>query len=135
MLDGPADLDRDAQALASSMAVLGRMLVVGLEPIVYPDYLDRLREQVLVSTHKWGLDRVALACERVTSIDARSIAAINRIFSAVKLLGASGYLVGLPPLVAATIVGIEQEIVGATEVKNLEQALSLRLSHVPGENR
>lgn len=104
------------------MTVLGRMLFVGLERVIYPDYLDRLREHLLTRMHQLGLECIAVSCDSVSSIDVRSVQALNRIFSAAKLLGASCYVVNLRPEVAGTIVGLGQNLIGAHRVHDLEQA-------------
>lgn len=109
--------------LDACMSQVGAILVVRLDRVVFPSYLCRLRERVLAKVHDLGLRGIALSCERVASIDARSVHALNRILNGAKLLGARVYIASLRPVVAATIVGLGEELSGALLVQNLDQAL------------
>lgn len=113
----------DQEELDASMTSLGSILVVSLEAVLYPDLVDRLCKRMLERLRSIGADAIALSFERVTSMDAKTIAALRRLLLGAKLLGAKVYIAKLKPAIAATIVNLDEALPGVIEVQNLHDAM------------
>lgn len=113
----------EQEELDASMMLLGPILVLSLEPILYPELVNRLRNRMLERLRELPTPALALSFVRVTSVDARTIVALRRLLSSAKLLGATVYIVKLRPAIAATIVNLDECLPGAVEVQNLQEAM------------
>lgn len=113
----------EQEELDASMTLLGPILVVSLDAILFPDLVDRLRDRMLERLRELSTAAVALSFDRVTSVDARTIAALRRLLMSAKLLGATVYIAKLRPAIAATIVNLGESLPGVVEVQDLQDAM------------
>jgi rsbT antagonist protein RsbS len=101
------------------------IVVASIQVDLDEDVLARFREELLKRVHESGSQGVILDVSGLDTLDSEEFAALRRIMSMTRLMGAQAVLVGLQPGVVSALIGAEADVEGLQAALDPDAAFAL----------
>ena len=108
------------------MQISRDVVVASIQVDLDDDVLARFQQDLLARIHEKNSRAAILDVSGLETIDSDEFAALRRIMSMVKIMGAESVLVGLQPGVVSALIEMEADVDGLQTAIDLDAAFLLR---------
>jgi rsbT antagonist protein RsbS len=108
-----------------AMQVSRDVVVASIQVDLDENVLARFREDLLLRIHETGSRGVILDVSGLETLDSDEFAALRRIITMSKIMGAESVLVGLRPGVVSALIEAEADVDGLRAASNLDAAFAM----------
>jgi rsbT antagonist protein RsbS len=117
--------NRYADTPAIAIQVSRDIVVASIQVDLNEAVLERFREDLLQRIHQTGAEAVILDLSGLETLDSSEFAALRRIMTTCKIMGADSVLVGLQPGVVSALIETGADIDNLRAAINLDAAFAM----------
>jgi rsbT antagonist protein RsbS len=117
--------NRYADTPAIAIQVSRDIVVASIQVDLNEAVLERFREDLLQRIHQTGAEAVILDLSGLETLDSSEFAALRRIMTTCKIMGADSVLVGLQPGVVSALIETGADIDNLRAALNLDAAFAM----------